>query len=141
MKRIPRGVFPAGRWWSFGRDLGDSDSGRGFANEGFAGSECVDDCLDSEVDDRSWDPSADLMDQGHRVACEEHVGAAGEGAVAGHVELGFGITHSGHRIMQCDALVQGSEGAEFDSASQGGLYDQETGEWRVGINVGIGQRS
>lgn len=128
-------------WWSFGRDLGDGDSDRGFVSDGFAGSACVDECLYREVDDRSGDPSVHLMDQGHRVACEEHVGAAVEGEVVGHVGLGFGITHAGHRIMQCDALVQGSEGAEFDSASQGGLYDQETGEWRVGINVGIGQRS
>ncbi len=67
------------------------------------------------------------------VVAEQRVAAAGELEVMGQVGLGLGGFHPVHRVAQRDPLVEGGEGPEFDPSAQGGLPDEEAGEWTVRI--------
>ena len=51
-----------------------------------------------------------------------------------------GRLHAGEGVAQCDALVEGGEGAEFHPPSQGGLTDEQAGEGAAAVHVAVGEK-
>lgn len=114
---------------SLGGDFGDGGSGAGFVNDRLVAGVGGDQGLDGEVVHRAGQAAGDLVDQRGRVVAEQGVGTAGEFEVVGEVAGGLGVGHAGHRVSEGDALVEGGDGAELDPSPQGGLADEEAGEW------------
>jgi hypothetical protein len=64
--------------WSFGGDLGDGGTGRGFVDDCFLGGVGGDEGLEGEVVDRRGQAACDLVDEGDGVVGEQRVGPSGQ---------------------------------------------------------------
>ena len=85
--------------------------------------------------------AADLVDQGESVVAKEGVRPPGQGEVVADVTAGVLVGHPGHGVTQCDPLVEGGEGAQFDPSPQCGLPDEQARQWGVAVNVGVGEQA
>jgi hypothetical protein len=94
--------------------------------------------LDTEI--AIQQSAADLVDQGENVVAEEGVRLPGQGEVVADVTAGLLVGHPGHGLTQCDPLVEGGQGAEFDPSPQCGLPDEQACEWGV-AHVGVGEQA
>src|SRR6266545_2364306 len=128
-------------WWSFGRDFGDGGAGGGLVDDALIGGERGQQGLQGEVVDRAWVAAAGLVDQRGGVVGEQGVGSSGQGEVVAQVVGGLFQGHAGHVVAGGDALVEGGEHAEFDLAPQGGLADQQAGQWAVAVEVVVGEHA
>src|SRR5216683_6074947 len=143
----PRGLGPAGLGFglsagrSFCRDLGDGGAGGGFVGDGLAGGERGEQGSDGDVVDGAGVAAGCLVDQGGRVVGEQGVGPAGEGQVVLEVAAGFLQGHAVHVVADGDPLVEGGELAELEPAPQGGLADEQAGEYGGGVHGVVGEHA
>ena len=115
--------------------FGDRGLRGGLVNDAFAGGESGDECGDGEVVDRAWVAACAVVDGGDRVLGEERVGPACVGQVSADVLGGFCACHAVDLEAGRDSLVKGGEHGEFESATQGGLADQQQSEVGAGIHL------
>ena len=70
-----------------------------------------------------------VVDQRDRVIGEQRIGPAGDLGVMADVVGGIGWCHSGQRVADRDPLIERCEDTEAQPMPQGGLSDQQRGEW------------
>src|SRR6266511_3109954 len=128
-------------WCLFGRGFGHGGAGGGLVDDALVGGEGGQQGLDGEVVDRARVAAAGLVQQRGGVVGEQGVGSSGQGEVVAQVVGGLLQGHAGHVVAHGDALVEGGEHAEFDLAPQGGLADQQAGQWAAAVEVVVGEHA
>src|SRR6266487_3707536 len=126
---------------ALGGDFGDGGAGGALVDDAFAVGEGGDQCLDGEVVDCSGDAAAGLVHEAEGVVAEPGVRAAGELEVVLDVGHGLSQVHAVEVEPQPDALVEGGQGADLQPAPEGGLAQQQAGEWGVGVHVVVGEHT
>ncbi len=81
----------------------------------------------------------ETVETGDGVVGEQGVGAASEGEVVLEVVGGLGEIHRGQAVADANPLVERRVHPEAELPGQGGLTDQEAGEGRLRVHLGIGQ--
>jgi hypothetical protein len=134
-------VFVVSAGGSFCRYFRHRGARRGRIDDGFAGGERGEQGLDGELVDGASVAAAGLVDQRGGVVGEQGVGAAGEGKVVAQEAGGLFEGHAGHVVADGDALVEGGELAELETAPQGELADEQASEYGGGVHVVVGERT